>query len=196
MTWKPDYLTLPQGKDWLRYTKTDRDTDIASLITAVSRSVDGFCNRQFGNTSSTVTRTYRKQATALLDGSGYLVAIDDLRDDTGLLVTAEAATVTGFTLWPDNAAEEGRPYTGLLFDARPYPPFTVASSRWGWAGIPHGVKHATRLQLNRWFWRQESPHGVAGSPSDGSEVRLSARLDPDVRVVLSTANLRRTRKPG
>lgn len=192
--WKPDYLSLAEGKDWLRVTGTAKDDKIASLITAVSRAVDASCKRQFGNVDSVVTRTYRRPAALLRDGSGYLLAIDDLRDDDNLTVTADGTAVTDVTLWPDNAVADQIPARGLLFPSYPYPPYVVSTDRWGWAAVPHGVKNACRVQLNRWYWRQESPAGTAGSPSDGNEVMLLARLDPDLHT--SLVGLRRTGLPG
>ncbi|NIL59971.1 phage gp6-like head-tail connector protein, partial [Salinispora arenicola] len=55
---------------------------------------------------------------------------------------------------------------------------------WGWPAIPTAVVLATQLQASRLLTRRDSPYGVAGSPQDGSEMRLLARVDPDVEVVL------------
>jgi hypothetical protein len=40
------------------------------------------------------------------------------------------------------------------------------------------------LQASRLDFRRVAPAGVAGSPETGSEVRLLARVDPDVAVSL------------
>jgi len=45
-------------------------------------------------------------------------------------------------------------------------------------------KVATVLQANRLLKRRHAPFGVAGSPELGSELRLLARVDPDVAVSL------------
>jgi hypothetical protein len=55
---------------------------------------------------------------------------------------------------------------------------------WGWTAVPVAVKQATLLQASRFFSRRHSPYGVAGSPELGSEIRLLARVDPDVGVSL------------
>jgi hypothetical protein len=52
---------------------------------------------------------------------------------------------------------------------------------------------AARIQAGRFSIRQESLYGVAGSPAAGSELRLLARVDPDVGV--SLANYVRPRGP-
>lgn len=194
MPWRPDLLTLAEGKDWLRYTKADKDGVIADLITAASSAIYSTCRRQFGRVDSTTARTYRKPALCLLDGSGYLLQVDDFHDATGLAVTADGTAVTAFTPWPDSAPDKGKPYEGLLFESRPAQPVVATHNRWGWASVPPGARHACRLQLSRWFTRIDSPYGIAGSPSEGSEVRLSARLDPDVATSLK--GLRRAGRPG
>ena len=45
-------------------------------------------------------------------------------------------------------------------------------------------QEATLLQASRLAARRDSPFGVAGSPDAGSEMRLLARVDPDVAVAL------------
>jgi hypothetical protein len=44
---------------------------------------------------------------------------------------------------------------------------------------------ATLLQASRLFTRRQSPFGIAGAPDLGV-VRLSARLDADVEVLLKS----------
>lgn len=51
--------------------------------------------------------------------------------------------------------------------------------------IPPGVHVAALIQSSRLFHRKDSPYGIAGSPAEGSELRLLARLDPDVDALLS-----------
>jgi len=46
------------------------------------------------------------------------------------------------------------------------------------------VLNACKLQTGRFNKRLQALFGVAGSPADGSEVRLLAKLDPDVAVML------------
>lgn len=50
--------------------------------------------------------------------------------------------------------------------------------------VPAGVNTATLIQAARFFKRRDSPYGVAGSPEMGSELRLQAKLDPDVYVMI------------
>jgi hypothetical protein len=50
--------------------------------------------------------------------------------------------------------------------------------------VPASVKLAALLQATRLFKRKEAPFGVAGSLELGSELRLLAKLDPDVEMLL------------
>lgn len=191
MTWKPDYETLANVKAYLRVTDTVDDVELALWITAASRAIDRRTKRQFGNAGSTVTRTYRRPAYYDPDLGLYCVEIDDVYDATGLTVGGVAYASSGAVLLPDNALLDGVPYERLGFTSQPLCPtagspasLAVASPNLGWASVPKQVPAALRLQVNRWAFRRDAPAGVAGSPDQGSEVRLLAKLDPDLATSL------------
>lgn len=50
--------------------------------------------------------------------------------------------------------------------------------------IPSAVKQACLIQASRFVTRRYAPFGVAGSPDSGSEIRLLAKVDVDVAVIL------------
>jgi len=50
--------------------------------------------------------------------------------------------------------------------------------------VPGPIHQACLIQTNRLIMRRDAPFGVAGSPEVGSEVRLLARLDPDVETMV------------
>lgn len=193
MTWAPDYATSAELKSFMRISDTDDDTLVALWVTAASRAVDKHCGRQFGQVGTVETREYQ---TNLDPHRGcYLAVIDDLPTVTGLIVLDEnAVEIDEYTLEPVNALLKGRPYERLWVTttatAMPYvTPYHVArpitvTGRWGWTAVPSAVKLATLLQASRFAARRDSPYGVAGSPTDGSEVRLLAQLDPDVKTSL------------
>lgn len=199
MPWKPDYLTLAEARSYLRVPAGDTadDGEIAVWITAASRAIDDRCNRQFGQLAAPAARVYR-QAPAYDPESGmWLLRIDDVQDVTGLLVGGVAYASSGAVLMPDNAPADSRPWTALGFTAQPtlsYPgaPVSVTvTARWGWTAVPTQVAAACRLQVNRWNWRRDAPAGIAGSPDSGSEIRLLAKLDPDVAKTLAGLSRRR-----
>lgn len=192
--WAPDYATTAELKTYLRVGSGDTVDDalLTGPITAASRAIDAATDRQFGLVAAQ-TRYY----TAHLRRDGrYVVPIDDLMDSTGLAVTHDAdldgtyeTTITGSTLLPRNAAALGMPWEALLL-----PTSTAVLSDegamavlapWGWTTIPDTIVQATLLQASRVVKRRDAPFGVAGSVEFGSELRLLAKLDPDVEVMVA-----------
>lgn len=198
MTWKPDYVDLPTAKAFLRVTDTVDDVEIAGWITAASRAIDKRCNRQFGALAAPAARIYRRTPFYDPTTGMWLLEIDDVATSAGMTVNGTAYATSGATLLPDNAPADGLPWTALGFVTWPYPSYpgqpvlnTVVAT-WGWAAIPAQVPMAVKLQLNRWNSRRDSPYGIAGSPDQGSEMRLLSKLDPDVAVTLAGLSRRRS----
>jgi uncharacterized phiE125 gp8 family phage protein len=193
MVWAPDYATLSEFKSFLRIPDTDDDAELALAITTASRAVDGFCHRQFGQVAAAEERSY----TAYWDRRAgvWVITFDDLQDITGLTVTVEAGAVDDYTLEPVNAAQQGRPFTGLRVgtDSTAKPTTerhgVTIDAVWGWDAVPVPVEQATLLQASRFHARRFSPYGVAGSPEQGSEMRLLAKLDPDVELALARSKM-------
>lgn len=184
MTWAPDYAT---ADELLAYLKVDDDADqvrtFAQLwVTAVSRNIDEFCGRQFGAVAA-VEERYFTPVWDRRDQCWY-ATIDDLQSTAGMSVVDEdGATVTDYVLLPRNAPQRGRPYevmklSGATGEIAP-------TALWGWTATPSAVKVGLFLQGARLAARRDSPFGVAGSPSEGSELRLLAQLDPDFRTTLA-----------
>ncbi|MFI6763870.1 hypothetical protein ACIBF5_32595, partial [Micromonospora sp. NPDC050417] len=136
---------------------------------------------------------YRRPAMYDVVSGLWLVEVDDVQDVTGMTVGGMSVADSGAVLLPDDAPERGKPYERLGFTSYPGRPL-VAVALWGWTAFPAGVVGAAKLQVSRWASRRDSPYGVAGSPADGSELRLLARLDPDVATTL--AGLSRRRRVG
>jgi hypothetical protein len=192
MAWQPDYATDEELSQFLTGQVDTFDASAFGLaVTAASRAVDRDTNRQFGLEDEPVERFY----TARYDPRRrrYVVEIDDLMDTTGLVVTRVGGTtgaVDVIDLKPANAAADGRPWTFFVVD----PQSTELPScdedgvsvvaPFGWTTTPTTVKEATLLQASRLITRRVAPFGVAGSPESGSEMRLLAKVDPDVSVTL------------
>lgn len=196
MAWAPDYCTSVELKAYERVSHTDDDTQVALAISAASRAVDRFCSRQFGLVGSAEDRFYTPQWDKRR--GRWFVDIDDLQTTVGLLVFADldgsgdyATDLTDYgALKPVNAAAESRPWTRLV--VLPASPVTLCAdedsvqvtAKFGWTTVPTQVKQATLLQALRFLQRRDAPFGIAGSPDVGSEVRLLAKVDPDVEVIL------------
>lgn len=196
MAWRPDYITVAQLKAYKTIGDTVDDVELATAITAASRAIDLDCNRQFGNVASPVERFYAASFNGRL--GRWTVPIDDLQTTVGLVVKVGATTVTDYVLEPRNAVADGLAWTRLVFgpNAEAYPSCddgyqASATASWGWSAIPTAVVQACKIQADRFAVRRNSPFGVAGSPDLGNELRLLARVDPDVAVSLALYRKRR-----
>jgi hypothetical protein len=198
MPWAPDYVSADELAEQLRIGDDVDDVQLALAATAASRAVDGTTHRQFGLADTLEVREYTARWSRTR--GAWLVPVDDLMDLTGFAVTvdldgdgAHEATVDPAMVvkLPRNAAAKGRPYERLLIPAwSPVQPTGVdgavaVTARPGWTAVPDTVKQATLLQGARFAARRDAPFGVAGSPEAGSELRLLARVDPDVAVTLA-----------
>jgi hypothetical protein len=182
MVWAPDYCTAAELKAFLRIGDTVDDAQVALAISAASRAVDRHTNRQFGSVAAE-ERTYPVRYDRCR--CRYLVEIDDLMSTTGLEVAGVAFDATLHQLEPRNAAQKGRPWELLVMATDPGTDgVALLEAPWGWTAVPDPVKQANLMQANRFLARRESPFGVAGSPELGSELRLLARVDPDVETTL------------
>jgi uncharacterized phiE125 gp8 family phage protein len=191
MAWAPDYVTAAELKAYLRISDAVDDVQVALAITAASRAVDRHTSRQFGLVAAPEARTYTSRWDRIR--RRYVCDIDDLMTVTGLTIANTQGPVTAYTLKPGNAVAKGRPWSLLVLDPQPtiHPTPWVTleddvtvTARYGWTTVPDPVKQATLLQASRIFARRGAPFGVAGSPDLGNELRLLAKVDVDVAVVL------------
>lgn len=179
MTWEPDYVTSAELKAELNVSDTIDDAQMARWATSASRAVDNYCHRQFGRVATTEARTYPSTYDRHI--GCWVAEIDDLCDVDDLIVMAGTTEVTDYTLYPLNAIAKGYVYTQIRLSARGE---LQIDGAWGWLAVPVSVKQATMLQATRLAARRDSPYGVAGSPTEGSELRLLAKVDPDVETVI------------
>jgi hypothetical protein len=198
------YASLAMFRSFIRNQQaasTDEDGALELLaLEAAARAIDRECGRRFGVMSTATARVY----TAGLYtgpvgwpfyGRRYAVDVDDFSDPSPTVAFdsngngSYTIATTAFRAMPANApAYDGRPYTALLFDLGVLPPFNAngiqVTAKWGWIETPSAVVYANLLQASRFLKRRDSPYGVAGSPDMGNEIRLLAKLDPDVALSL------------
>jgi hypothetical protein len=157
------------------------DTNVyGPAIEAASRVIDTSAGRQFGSVAAAEERDFTPWYSAA--GSAWFADIDDLTDDTGLVVTVDGADVTAdVVLYPRNAPQKGRPWTVLGVSGSSV---VTVEAVWGWTAVPPTIVDAALLQASRIVKRRDAPFGVAGSPEMGNELRLLAKLDPDVDVMI------------
>lgn len=173
MAWAPDYLEPDELED---YVRVDDDVDavqVAWAIGGASRAVDNACGRQFGRVDTPEERLYTPHWDVLR--CSWVIDIDDLATVVG--ATIGGVSVATASLYPRNAVAKGKVWTRLLVDSSDEQAVTAS---WGWPAFPVSVLQATALQASRLLARRDSPFGVAGSPQQGSELRLLAKLDADL----------------
>lgn len=191
------YATLADLKGFVGIPGADTADDVVlqAALDAASSQIDAFCDRTFLADATTSVREYMVTTTGPLD-------VDPIASTTGLVVEVDQdnngtyETVwtigTDFRLEPINAAVNGEPWTRLVplgtrwFPRLAYRPGVRVTAKFGWPGgtAPAPVKHAVLIQASRLFKRKDSPFGVAGSVEFGSEIRLLAKLDPDVESLV------------
>lgn len=186
MAWAPDYVTTADAKAYLRIGDTVDDAQIALAVTAASRAVDRACGRQFGQLAAATAWFYTLEYDRR---SGvWLAPIDDVATTTGMVVSVDGTVTTDYRLMPRQAVAKGRVWTTLVLGSSVAGTATEdalsLTASFGWPAVPSSVKQATLLQSARFLARRDSPFGIAGSPDAGSEMRLLATVDPDVRVSL------------
>jgi hypothetical protein len=198
MTWAPDYATPSELGARVRIGDALDDAQLSQAIAAASRAIDHATGRQFGQVASVEVRYY----TAHWSRQSYRweVEVDDLMTTTGLLMDVDildrgdypySVDTSYVRTRPSNAVAKGRPWTQLSIV--PFSPIQFSDARdaikvtalWGWTAVPSAIKQATLLQASRLLARRDSPFGVAGSPEMGNELRLLAKVDPDVAVALA-----------
>jgi hypothetical protein len=204
MPWAPSYASTDELREFVRIDDDADDTVIEDALAGASRAIDYACDprpgrmRQFGKVDEVEDRYY----TARLRGYGvpvrgqWVCEVDDIASVVGLVVacdpggTGTYTEVAGTSLLPRNAAALGEPFETVSFygSALPNPPPWAEAVRvtawWGWPAVPQAIHEACMLQASRLLSRRDAPFGVAGSPETGTEVRLLARLDPDVEILL------------
>lgn len=158
---------------------SQHDSGLSATIEAVSRQIDGYCQRHFyqeGTSEEPVPRQFmRSTETSILFGPfNDLVELDEI-DHIGT-----------FRLEPVNrSGPEARPFTSIVRTdggELSEEPIEVTGV-WGWPAVPAAVRQACLLQTSRVFRRADSPMGVAGFGEFGG-IRVS-QFDPDVKALLA-----------
>lgn len=204
------YATMAAFRTYVRNSATTDATDpdtTAELVAleAAARAIDRECGRQFKVAGSATARVFNVSRAAAGESifPRYGAEIDDVMDTTGMLVKFDAtgngsytSTTTAYRVAPTNAAAFSMPYRMILFDIGVIPPIYAfnaegvqVTAKWGWTAIPSAIVNANLLQAARFLKRRDSPFGIAGSPEMGNEIRLLAKLDPDVAVMLGDYKL-------
>ena len=187
-----NYATLAQVKGALRITDAIDDGLLNTAISAASRFVDGYCDRNF-QPAAAGTAIY--VPTARMDD----LAVDDLTSITSIEIDEDLDDSFSTTLrpidflpLPVNARSGGLefPFTRIRPQEDGYWPTAYGRATvrvvgmFGWPETPDAVREATILQASRLFTRLDSPLGIAGFGDMGG-MRVSFKGDPDVMMLLA-----------
>lgn len=191
------YATLSELKQFVGIPTADTvdDVTLQLALDSASLQVDAFCDQTFGDDATPTVRLYEVADTHQVDvdpiasATGLVVKTDDNND--GVFETTWTIDVD-FRLEPLNAAVSGQPFDRLValgtrwFPKLAHRPGLQVTATHGWptGTAPAPVKNATLIQASRLWKRKDAPFGVAGSVEFGSEMRLLAKLDPDVESLL------------
>jgi hypothetical protein len=179
------YLTLDEAQEYIGQPNGAANSQLEDTIEAVSRLIDGYCQRHFWKTNAGTARLFT--AADL-----YVLQFGPFNDVVSVsAVTENGAAVTSYRLEPRNVSgPETRPYSQLRRTVGEWRMSTpddlweiTVTGVFGWPAVPAAVKQAARLQVARVFKRADSPLGVAGFGEFGV-VRVT-QLDPDVKSLLA-----------
>lgn len=189
-----DLVTVDELKSYLRIPVDEEDTtDDAELqlaVSAASSAIQQIANRSFEVAGESATP---RVFTATRHGGRYEIVVDDFQDDTGLEVASDpledesfSEAVTAYSLRPFNVGDSA--YNLIALDRGYSVPLHAGAievtAKWGWTEVPNAVKLATLIQAARFFKRRDAPFGISGSPEVQGEMRLLAKIDPDVEVAI------------
>lgn len=186
------YTTLALLKTSLAIADSSKDAALEASINSASRAIDGFTGRFFyadGTVGIPVIRYFTPRSDILVFTDDF-VSISEVAIDNALARTWSTVWSTAdYMVEPINNPRQGKPYDRIIavgryiFPAK-YPQSVRMTGIWGFSAVPDVVAQACLIQASRIFNRALSPFGIAGSADLGT-VRLSARLDPDVQVLLA-----------
>lgn len=165
------YATAAELRPRLSITDSAHDTELNAALTAASRSLEAFCNRQFNTDNTAVARVYYPT-------SPTMVSVDDFHTTTDLVVeTDDNDDGTFETTWdsadyqlePLNQLRHGEswPYWKLrAVKSRDFPvnhrATVQVTAQWGWSSVPASVKEACLIMAAETYKLREAPFGVAG----------------------------------
>lgn len=187
-----EYVTRVAFKKTLSLSsETFADDDIDQSLEAASRAIDDLCGRRFYADADAAQIRYYRPINRELVRIDDLVTLTSLASDPGGDgVFEETWTLnTDFTLGPDNADANGRPWEivrrhprGNYLFQPDYPRTVKVTGKFGWAAVPPAIKEATTILTSKLLKRKrEHPMGIVISAETAMRI---ATGDPDVSMLL------------
>lgn len=192
------YATADDLKARMGIEDTIDDATIDDALDAASRSIEGYCNRQFNVASSATARVYYPD-------SEYLCTVDDFSTTSGFVLQTDYGfdgvyestwDSTQYSLEPLNGIVDGQPnwpywkvravrvkwFPIWIPQATVYPsPSVQITAVWGWPSVPSNVRQATLLLAGELLRMKDAPFGVV---SFGELGAMRVRDNPKVESLL------------
>ena len=189
------YTTLEEYKDRFDVSDHDDDSDIESVITAVSRSIDSICGQRFFTTAADETRYFSAEWGDWLRLPNRIVSINTLKtDNDNDRVYENSWLTTDYDKMPFNAALDGEPYRWIEVTPNGSYRFPKGvakgveiEGKFGWSSAPVPVAEACLLAAHRLQKRKDLPFGVSGAAALGQLTLTVQKMeaDPDIMELLS-----------
>ncbi len=184
------YALLADLKTRLDIADTTDDARLTEALSAASREIETWCDRQFNKATVASARVFRPL-------TAYTVLVDDFHTTDDLAVASDAADDGTYgTAW--TAADyELEPLNGMVSGQSGWPYYRVravgsytfptcnrraasvrVTAQWGWAAVPAAVKEACLVIASELFKLGDAPFGVAGFGEFGPvRVRMNSRAE-------------------
>ena len=189
------YTALEEYKDRFDVSDHDDDSDIESVITAVSRSIDAICGQRFFTSAADETRYFTADFGDWIRLPERIISITTLKTDNDNDRTYENTwTTDDYDLMPYNASLDGEPYrwievtpNGDYRFPRGVRKGVEIAGTFGWSSAPPEVAEACLLGSHRLQKRKDMPFGVSGAAAVGQLTLTVKKLeaDPDIMELLS-----------
>ena len=209
-----DYCTVSELRAAIDKTLTDDDTTIGTTITAISRTIDQFCNRPDGfvalSTATARTFTGSGQAVQWIDECAAitLVAVKDSPSDSTYTSWAATDWIAGKGD-PRNPDFNHTPYDWIMIDPngdyasfssgayttrRGFRPESIGTrgvptvrvtAKWGHSlTVPPAIKQACLIEAGRIYKRGQSAFADTLANVDFGQLMYTKGLDPATQLIL------------
>ena len=189
------YTDLEEYKNRFEIDDHEDDSDIESVITAISRSIDNICGQRFFTTAADETRYFSAEWRDWLRLPERIVSINTLKtDNDNDRVYENSWLTTDYDLMPFNATLDGEPFRWIEITPNGNYSFPKGiakgveiDGKFGWSSVPPEIETACLMGSHLTMARRNSPYGVSGAAAVGNLTALiqSMKGDPLIMEQLS-----------
>lgn len=203
------YMTAAQFRARTRETSSANDTAIDAVLLSASRSIDGYCGREFNKSAAPESRVFDFHVwdgmswghavvfthEPLFCGfpclqTGDLVSVSSIASGDGSGAYPTVWDADSYQLLPRSAPTKGFPYTELgppsgRWSGWPITAYGVqVTGIFGWTAVPAPVKEVCFLAANRLKSLWDAPFGLSGGGEMGA-LDMTVSLTPILKEMLA-----------